>query len=429
MISILTILLIIDVKKGIILSFLIRPITDTCWQPQFLILGFRPTEYVGVLLPTLVFLQMLFNKSTSFNRDIPSKLWILSIYFTLFNTMLIFAMGGGAKEGVNFFYRAFNGFMAYFLIKEFFNDQKIFRVLLLAILIASVFPMGMSVYQNLLGGAFRTRATVGGLVRNVGLYHDGFSLKLYSFQTLMAVLLYWSYFIRGRMFIARGFLILLGTSAIYTIYRIFTKSGFASIVLCFLAWNIVRKNYIVLAATIILTSTLFVIPGSPVLKQVETVFQKEIGALEGEVKLEHTLQGRWYGWQDMLKFWMDLPVLNKLIGDAHKRTGTHNDFLRVMMSGGIIGLAIYLLFIFSISYKVIKNTIHDNSPLNAMALSLLCMWIVDSMGATTGTYPGYLAFVWGFIGLSFRHIEGLEADQNSSLSTMMDRPKEFFYAS
>jgi hypothetical protein len=38
---------------------------------------------------------------------------------------------------------------------------------------------------------------------------------------------------------------------------------------------------------------------------------------------------------------------------------------------------------------------------------ILMMYLVDTIGLTPGIYPGYQWYVWGFIGLALRGVDGL----------------------
>ena len=48
------------------------------------------------------------------------------------------------------------------------------------------------------------------------------------------------------------------------------------------------------------------------------------------------------------------------------------------------------------------------TPINVMSVMVFAMFMVDAMGMHPGQYPSYLWFVWGFISLALRGVDGLD---------------------
>ncbi len=86
----------------------------------------------------------------------------------------------------------------------------------------------------------------------------------------------------------------------------------------------------------------------------------------------------------------------------------HIDFLRALFSTGILGFILYITTPFSSLFIAARNCMRSNTPLNTMALMLLVMWVVDAIGLVPSAYPGYQIYVWGFVGLAFGGVKGLD---------------------
>ncbi|AJE03250.1 O-antigen ligase family protein [Geobacter pickeringii] len=401
----------IDTKKAILVAVMIRPVIDCFYEAKYAFAGIKPTEFLGFLLPTLVCAKILLSRNHSFTRSKFSFLWIVFIFVQLFGTVLIVTVGDDAMLGLNYYYRAFNGFIGFFIFQEFFKSRDEFRVLLLVHLAAGLVPLGMSVYQNILGGTIRSEATIGGLVRNIGFYHDAYTLRLYCFQTLAAGILYWSYFLSGIKFLTRSLLVVMGGIAGFTIYKIFSKAGYLVLLEWLMVWYTVQRKFVKIAAIALVMVCAAVVFQEKlvVLETLDTVYSKEVGAFHGKEKSDRLFQGRVGTWKVAMKEYSELPLYMQIVGDGSPHTGAHNDFLRALLGTGFVGLFLYLMLLGAIGWRVLLNCWRVPSPLNTMALMLMGMWLIDAMGLVPGAYPGYQIFVWGFVGLALRGVEGLSA--------------------
>ncbi len=392
----------IDVRKAILVAVLIRPIIDCFYEANFAFAGLKPTEYLGILLPTFIFIKIVVSSNHGFIRAPLSILWVVYLFIQIFGVVLIMTVGNDVMLGANYFFRIFNGFIGYFLFQEFFRTKDEFRILLIVHIIAGIFPMGMSIYQNVLGGVIRSETTIGGLMRNIGFYHDAYTLRLYCFQTLAAVLLYWCYFMSGLRIIARSFLLIMSAIATITVYKLYSKAGYLILAEWFLVWNIAQKKIMRIGLiSIFVVAAGFLMKGK-MTETLDSVYSKEVGALQGKEKSNRLFQGRVGGWKVKLSEFSENSVFHQLLGDGSPHTGAHNDFLRALLGTGVIGLVFYLVLLGSIAFRTILNCWREQSPLNIMAVMLIGMWLIDAMGLVPGAYPGYQIFVWGFIGLALR---------------------------
>lgn len=391
-----------DTKKAIMVAVMIRPITDCFYEAKYAFGGLKPTEFLGILLPTLILIKIMTSKEQSITQAPLSSLWFFYLFFQLFGTVLIMTVGNDAMLAANYFFRAFNGFIGYFLFQEFFRTKGEFKALLIAHIIAGIFPMGMSFYQNVLGGAIRSETTIGGLVRNIGFYHDAYTLRLYCFQTIAAIVLYWCYFLSGVRFISRGFMLLMAAMATVTVYKIYSKAGYLILADWFLVWNGAHKKFLRVAVIMLFVVVAGFLSKGKMTETLDSVYSKEVGAMQGKEKSDRLFQGRVGGWKSALTAYFDSSIFLQMVGDGSPHTGAHNDFIRALLGTGFLGLLLYLYLLGAIGFRTLKNCLKEQSPLNIMAVMLISMWVIDAMGLVPGAYPGYQIFVWGFIGLALR---------------------------
>jgi hypothetical protein len=405
--------MLIDTRKAILVAVMIRPITDCFYEAKYAFGGLKPTEFLGILLPTFIFFKIISSSEQSFTRAPLSALWIVYIFFQLFGTVLILTVGDDAMMAADYFFRAFNGFIGFFIFQEYFRTKEEFRVLLIVHILAGIFPMGMSFYQNILGGAIRSETTIGGLVRNIGFYHDAYTLRLYSFQTLTAMLLYWCYFLSGVKFISRGFMFLMTAIATVTVYKIYSKAGYLILADWLLVWNIAQKKFIRLGVIMVFLTAAFVLTKGKMTETLDSVYSKEVGAIQGKEKSDRLFQGRVGVWKSAFNDYFKSPIFLQMVGDGSSHTGAHNDFVRALLGTGFIGLLLYLYLLGSIGLRALKNCLRRQTPLNITAVMLICMWAIDAMGLVPGAYPGYQILVWGFIGLALRGAINQDFDTSS----------------
>ena len=141
---------------------------------------------------------------------------------------------------------------------------------------------------------------------------------------------------------------------------------------------------------------------SELIGHVEQLFNKEISAVEGTGQVQRTFAGRWYIWDQLWSDWQRFPFLGKIFGAGHTALGAHNDYLQILFQGGILGVTIYIILLFSVGWSLVRNLIKKVDPLVVAALMAFTMWLIDTVGLVPSAYSGYQWFVWGVIGLSLR---------------------------
>lgn len=403
-------LILFDTKKGILASLVLRPLVDCFWQAHHYLMGVKPTEINGIFFPLLVLFKIMISQDKKIIRS-PFSLALVFYFFYQLVPISIISSETGVLRALDYLFRTIHIVVGFVLFQEFFHERKDFKYLLLAIIIAGLIPLGMSFYQNILGGVIRTEETIAGLIRNIGFYHDAYTLRYYTLQTLAALILYGAYFLHSGMIWFRALLITMGLFCIYTIYRIYSKAGYLILAQWATVWFVARKKIFIVLLLLVAGSMTVSLGRFTWIEEIQVIYSKEVGALEGEEQVERMFQGRVGAWLASLEYWKTQPLHKKLFGLGYSSIGAHNDFLRALFGTGIIGLLLYVILLGWALIKALRNCIRDNSPLNIMALMLLFMWLIDAMGLSPGGYPGYQLLVWGFVGLAFRGVSGLDEHQ------------------
>jgi len=404
-------------KFGVRYLFMVRGLIDVGWS---VVLGpLSVTKIMGGLIPLLVLPRILASKTERISQ---MPLFAVSILYLITNlcgfSMII--LEGNMLQGMNFLFRVMNGFLGFFMIPIFFHDRDSFRKLLIAMLIGGLFPVVMGIYSGMTGFSLEARhGFEGGFQRSPGLFHDIVILKLFAYQTIAALLLFWEYF-KPRLVFTRLLLLGYGTATSIAMYYCYSKSATLMFVLWATIWIILKRKFALLLLLPVAVLAINYFTDNRVFEMVSVIFQKEVGALEGTADASRILGGRIEGWENQFQRFSDAPLINQMLGLGSMAGGAHNDYLRVLRSNGILGMVFYSIMLLYAGLKIAIRVLNRASPLNVMAMMLYLMWIVDAIGTVVGIYPETQWLVWGMIVLALRGVDGLDEKQVGTISK--DKP-------
>ncbi|PWK18012.1 O-antigen ligase family protein [Xanthomarina spongicola] len=389
---ILFVIILVRFQKGMFAAFLVlvatKSVIDAFWEYQ--IGPFSILAIQGFLVPVLFF--DVFKR-----RKIVPKFWNITAKIYLL-AMSLGIIWGFVEKPIGVFQNAFlsfNSYLGFFLIPLLITKQSEFRKLLIVIMICGIFPIMISLFQFQTGIIFQERETIG-MTRYVGFYHDAFPVRFYGLMTLLVILIYNSIF-KTKSFLLKGFMALMSIGAFFSIYLVFSKAAVGIIGLWIVILLLFSKSKIKQVFSIIIgLSVILIVFGDTFFDSIEQLFSKEIGYESGEVKdARYTLAGRGYIWQEAWDFWTTKQsVFFQWVGDGLQRP-VHNEFLRVLLANGIIGLILLVIFVFTMLKNVFK--IHKN--IRIFGLMLFGMYLIDCIGLVPGVYYYYNILVWGIIGL------------------------------
>lgn len=372
--------------EAILFAFSIKPVMDMSYH----------IEVAGLTLGRLMSVIIVFHFLACIFLSIKHWSTIRVRYFVvvwIVMTFISYAVTGleNIIMGLELLFRYMN-FLLPFLAVPFVinrNENLFFKVLILA----SFFPITVSLLQ--IAGipiGFHEK-TIAGLLRPRGFFHDIFTNRLYFLYGMVGS----SYFlVRGKKLSTKWlggiFFILANICMLY----MYSKSGYLIIaffwLLIFIHLRIPHKKVIV-PLTIPLIILLLIFYAD----QFMAVYQKEINFLLGQEKVGRLFQGRVFGWIDAIKEWSNSGLAQQFFGQGDLALGMHNDFLRILFSNGLLGLFLYLVFLLYIFVLLCLNYFKKRTFEVALAITLFFVFILDSIGLVPTLYPAYNWMVWGII--------------------------------
>ncbi|WP_425077400.1 hypothetical protein [Psychroserpens sp. S379A] len=384
-------LIIAKAQKGLFACLLVlvatKSIVDVFWEYKFGPMSV--TSIQGVLIPVL-FYQVLNHK-----KNVP-QLWIrtANIYIIALSFGIVWAITVKPVEFAQSVMLCINVYLGFILIPLLVNTQKRLKQLLLAMMICGLFPILVSIFQLQTGIVFRERETVG-LVRYVGFYHDAFPVRFYGLMSILSVLLYQVTFKTKDVFL-NGFMLIVAGGAFVSIYVVYSKAAVAILGLWIMLLLLFSKSRVKQSFSMLIGILVLVIVfGDAVSSNIEQLFSKEVGYQTGEVKdAKYTLAGRGYIWEDYWRFWLnEQNFFYQWFGDGLDRPA-HNEFLRILLVNGIIGVIFLIIFMI----KSISNVFKIYNSIRVFAFMLLGMYMIDCIGLEPGKYYYYNILVWGIFG-------------------------------
>nr|MDA3787834.1 hypothetical protein [Desulfobacula sp.] len=400
--SIIFLKLLFSPANGVLLLIACKSLIDASWKISFA--NMNLLKLTAVLVPCLLLPLILSGRKIKFSNLPLSNIGVLYLFSTLMGSFLLL-MNSDLMSSLNYSFRILNGFLSFYMFQYFFNDKENLKKLIIALLIAGLLPTIIGGYQIYTGRIWDLRKTVD-LVRHNGLYHDIVTVRMYCFQTIIAILLFWTYFSDKRFFhkvcFAAYFLL---CSAV--IYKCYSKAAIAVYIMWAIVWAFLSKKLHWLLIIVLTIVAFNFATGNKIYNEVERVFTKELQYQEGNIDQRRMLSGRGYVWERILQSWGKLNIVYKIMGSG-KLVPAHNDYLRSLVTNGIIGVTIYIIVLLLIGFLVIKNALKKMTPLNIVAVMVYLMYMLDTIGVSPSMYSGYQWFVWGFVGLALKGVDGID---------------------
>lgn len=393
------VLLAVRPTLGIPAVFIARPFVDTLWPDM--IGPIRPTEVYSVAVPTLIVIHLAFASGSATFRHMPMRwLWVLWVVdVSVFSGMILY--NNDLADGFNIFFRHFNGLVGFYMLQAWFADERYTKRLLFAMAFAGVFPMATGVYEALTGDHWKITLGEGGLIRNIGMYHDAITIRYLALQTILAVTLLTTLYL-NRRWVSTLLSTAYGAICAFVLYGAYSKAGIVTLGSWLLLWPTLLRKVRTLIVFAVAGMVLAGVYSEQIVKTVSVVFNKEIGVAQGDLDMDRSFSGRWYVWQAMLKERESFSSSQRIFGSGQIALGAHNDYLAILFHGGVIGLLLYLSMLLMIFARIARDLFRRIDPWSVAALLAFVMWMVDTIGLVPSAYSGYQWFVWGIIGLAFR---------------------------
>jgi hypothetical protein len=234
---------------------------------------------------------------------------------------------------------------------------------------------------------------------------------------LLGIFLYWHYFLKKKDKRKKIALIILSFFALYGLFILHSKAITITIILWIIMFSIFKKKTYILPAALLFLFSLNIITNNRIINDTNTLFSKESAYLRGEVERDRVLAGRGMIWRMYFTKWPGLPPIQKFIGNGSFHGYYHNDFIRILYTGGILLLGIYILLIITLSQRTINNFFKKKEFIHFVALLGIVYYFMESIGQLAGVYPYIMMVVFGIVGLSLNPGFEWENQKSSNAET------------
>lgn len=230
-------------------------------------------------------------------------------------------------------------FLLFFSVRTFITDFKQIRTLLIVIYISFLIPIALSTFFILAGRNIPVIEYWNELPRHAGVFAGSHTLS----YTMLLVsfffcILHHVYQFKNIVyqFCVNVFLLL----SIYCLYQSHTRTAIIGLIIFWLIYLFGNKKNLFFIVIIfgIAIGVLF-----------HNHIQTLIWKTPEDQDIERATSGRTAMFENNIKLFIDSNLLKKLIGHGithESRYGFHNDFMRLLISSGLIGLFLYLSLLF-----------------------------------------------------------------------------------
>lgn len=295
---------------------------------------------------------------------------LLIIIWGLATASYSVAVQGTLTETVRVFGLLSIGFMAYVFTK----NKSDYRTLLIAILLSSILPLVLSLYQTLFGVGF-TDSDVA-VPRIFGTFSHPNILSLYLFTLLAVVTLFYVAPLFTSATKKRNFTLILLAVFSFFLLLTFTRVAWVTAFL-FFSILIFFRYKIALIPIILFPVVLYFVSGTFSDRVNESLSPDPDSSIVWRQNLWHdtvlkTVQ------DDRTTFGYGMstfPLVSETLrGENVGSHDPHNDFVRFFVEGGYVGLTVYILYTLSILLIILRQALKQQGWLRDSLLILTLLW-------------------------------------------------------
>lgn len=376
-------------RRWFVLLILIRPFVDLFHQLKNVSPFLSPLYIIGILTPLFIIISLLSGKM---KKRIPVESdYLFFIYGTIVfcNCMLFLAMFF-SLDTIGDIIKSFTPILLFFYLRRFVHSRADLEGILQAFFYSCVFPFAMIIYENIINpiSVQVISQNRGGGMRLQGGYADIMSYAIFIIAGAIIV----SYFYvkaaaaKKKPTLKTLIVFILCVIGLVSIKHVSSWTVFLACMGTFFYYISQRKQGFIIAILVIAVVATFFAP-EIYKSQIEPLINKEIAVAEGEKEAKYAFNGRMTRWGNYFSIWEEMPFYSKLFGVTTSGfeevpvmvgLGMHSDYVRILFHSGIVGLVIYLLFLFSLFFKYRKLKIHDKYLLVA-SLSAILLYSVSTL--------------------------------------------------
>jgi len=390
---------------------LLRPVVDNLYYLKHISPFLSPLYIVGVLTPVLALLALTRKHEpfrTSADRIFRSwsvMVLITTLFILIYHKIDLALLANALKFAMPVF--------LFFFLRLFVRHRRDIDGLIQTFLYSLAIVLVLFFYELSFGPIKTTESR--GLTRIQANFGDVFNYGLY----LCFGLLFIAYreMKEGKLRIRFSVLFRLGLSLLIGILVLLRINHAASLIvfstLLFLyAYYQSHKNLLAVFSFLIIGLILFQYLGDRLLEETITpLFERDMQALSGEINQEQLFHGRYGRWEYYWDFFKSQSIPRQFLGapifypDAplflSTGSGSHNDFIRIGMYTGLLGLFFYLFFHLRLFFSTRRLPLHDRFLLTG-ALAITALY---SITLTPTLYAPVLYMVYAIFAFSIKSLE------------------------
>lgn len=346
--------------KWFIYFILFLPIINRTWNFTIPIFNIKFTEIAGVMIPSVILFILLKKKNT--NRITPLykyfRYYRILVIINVFWMLLFYSFD---FSSIVLSIKYFIPLYLFFYFNEMIKNDTDFIGTLQTYYYSYFFIFIFFVIESIFGSQFIRETR--GFVRSTAGFYDSTNLAMSTIFALIIMTFTFFYMKKNKMetrltktpyFFSAVFLF------IFIIYNTYHLASYVIlfcilILFSFFIFKIDKKMILYLAPLI----PLILSPLSKIFDAFLKMANKDLLVLAGERSSATALHGRMTVWTDMYNQVTDMNLFQKLIGlnySIYSSQTAHNDFIRVFMMIGFLGLLIYLLIFLKSLYFSYKES-------------------------------------------------------------------------
>ncbi|NEN24484.1 hypothetical protein G3O08_13320 [Cryomorpha ignava] len=333
---------------------ILRPVIDNLYFLKEVSPVLSPPYIVGVLTPILCINAFVRYKFPKFNTaDKAFLYWSVAV---IFGVLLLLFYDPFSLLTIEFVLKLSMPVYIYFFLRLFITDLRDLHGVLQSFLFSTIFVAVLLVYEVFVNpiGIEESR----GMVRIQASFGDVVSYGMYITFSLIVASYY--FFARQHLITKNRRLILviavtlLALLGLANIHHTASYTVFVLLLLLFILFNFRLQNRSVAIAIIFVAGVVISFWGSQIInEQISPLVQTDIEVYSGVQDSDRLLHGRVGRWRMMLGKFSSESVAIQFFGYPLKLDyvyqfigiGSHNDFVRILFSTGIVGLFLYLFLL------------------------------------------------------------------------------------
>ncbi len=366
------------------LLVLMRPVIDTTWHWKNTGFGVSPLQIVGLLLPVFL-LWALWRRHEGLIPLLRSNAEVLSwLLLSLFSGLALLIASMGADTA---------GMLVKFILPALFivfgmlylREIPVLDRLAMVMALSVVVPLLFVLYEVVFGPM--SLSTRSGVLRYSGPYAQ---VSVYGIHFSMGLLGVAYLYLRSRtnaLFLMLLVVMSILALAIPWVVHMTTWAvigGLFAVLVFAMLW---RKEWLRVAVFVAVpVVVLFLSFSMRSSEDYARIVAPDIGVIRGDAPPEYFGNSRGLIWKNYLQQYAGAPVYAQLFGmpfsGEENMSGTtfgaHNDFLRILMATGVLGLLLYLVWLGRSIVAVLKL----RGELLFLGVGALIIWLGFSVGLT-----------------------------------------------